>query len=441
MYTNTITKTRVKEIIQLYNLEMEDFDLLKSLLKFESVSGEESKVAAYIKEKLTGLNFLVEKDSMGNIYAVRGNADEYAMINAHMDIVNLNRQYSSSKKSKYYATNSTGKSKSNKNSSTDFSALSVESYDYGFLDKDLEEAKQRMAKSKESEEFKNITISDDNAIKIWDENKDELEGLFGKDFREYGFKCSNCVNNCKTHKLCGYFMPNELLETKKQFAKAKLSYMKVIEVESKKDSDGYVQESFDFAGKMKSLKPVTTVKKNSTKDTEKYIIKVDLINDKISGSGKNRVLGGDDKCGIFIALKIAELLPDMPLKVLFTVQEETGCHGVKHFIAHHVEWLDNVKYSLTIDRRDVSHLLWSQRGTRSCDNNFAAELMYHGINNGIPVKLDDGGSADVVILRNHVPNAVNMSAGYYKAHTSSEYIVPSEVDSIVGWVKDIIEYV
>ena len=129
------------------------------------------------------------------------------------------------------------------------------------------------------------------------------------------------------------------------------------------------------------------------------------------------------------------------MKILFTVDEETGCNGVKYFVKNKAEWLNDVKYSLTIDRKDFCHLLWSQRGTRSCSNDFAGELMYQGVRTGIPVSIQDGGSADVVTIRDYVPNAVNMSAGYYKAHTKNEYIIPSEVDKIVGWVKNIIENV
>ena len=50
----------------------------------------------------------------------------------------------------------------------------------------------------------------------------------------------------------------------------------------------------------------------------------------------------------------------------------------------------------------------------------------------------DGSVADVIHIRNLVPNSVNMSAGYYNAHTSDEYIVPSDVDRIIGWVKNIL---
>ena len=432
MATATKTKnTNTLKLIKLETLNIDDFDTLKELLKFESVSGKESKVALYIKERLTELNFEVKKDSKGNIYATRGIADEYPLLNAHMDIVNLSNRFGGTYSSKYSTTNYKGQKKE---TSKKYSSLMVESYDYdGYLSKEIEEirAKKVSEKAKSS-----VEISDSEAIKIWENDKADIDLLFGEEYKIIGFKCANCVNTCKAFKLCYFFKPNDLIETKRQYAIYKKENNEINETE-----DGLAfQQSFDIDNNIKVINKREVINtKESSK--EKYIIKVDLINDKISGSGKKRVLGGDDKCGVFIALKVAELLPDLPLKVLFTVEEETGCNGVKFFVKEKPEWLTDVKYSLTIDRKDSCHLLWSQRGTRSCNNKFAGELMYQGVRQGIPVKLRDGGSADVVTLRDYVPNAVNMSAGYYKAHTSDEYIIPSDVDKIVGWVRNIVKNV
>lgn len=432
MSTTTVSKGALKErnFIPLKNLRMEDYDMLQDLIRFESISKKEDKVAAYVKEALIELGFTVTRDSMGNVYGERGDADEYALLNAHLDIVNLLSKYG-------YFNKDTKESYNKSYSSYDSLAFDTYSYD-SYLSKEIQDVKA-MKLSKQSKTSINIEdLSDDEAIEVWEEDAKEIKNLFGEEFKMVGFKCANCVNSCKAFKLCYYFEPNATIETKKVYLKYKRELeAEKINDEAQNDAE-FIQESFNLEGRFVKLNKVEK-KESSKSKNQKYLIKVDLIEDKITGSGKKRVLGGDDKCGIFIALKVAETLRDMPMKVLFTVQEETGCNGVKFFVKNNAEWLEDVKYSLTIDRRDYCHLLWSQRGVRSCSDNFAAEVMYQGIRAGIPVKLEDGGSADVVTLRDYVPNAINMSAGYYKAHTSDEYIVPSQVDKIVGWVKNIVQ--
>lgn len=426
-----------RDFIKLSNLAIEDYDLLKSLLQYESISGMESEVALYVEVLLTEMNFEVKKDGMGNIYATRGVSDNYPLMNAHLDIVNLNRGYKSYLTKGSTKVSSTTKERKKKEAKL-YNSLALDSFDYNYSTSIKKDKKN----STNASNFNSIDISEEEAIEIWNERHTDLAMCFLTEFLQFGFTCNNCVNSCKKHKLCGYFAPNDSMDTKKRFAVyTKNNTNKVDIKENKSDT---IQESFNLDGKIKTLTPIKSKEKKSVKQNnkaDKYIIKMDLIGDKISGSGKHRVLGGDDKVGVFMALKIAEKCPELPMKILFTVEEETGCNGVKYFVKHNAKWLEDVKYSLTVDRKDTCHLLWSQRGTRSCSNEFAAELMYQGVREGIPVSIQDGGSADVVILRDFVPNAVNMSAGYFKAHTSSEYIVPSAVDKIFGWIKNIVENV
>lgn len=440
--TMTIDKkiTEEKDFIELKNLQMEDFDMLQDLLKFESISKREEKVANYVKKKLIELGFSVNKDSMGNIFASRGISHNYPLLNCHLDIVELLKRFGSS------FDKSSGKTKEEKYGS--YKSLIFDNYGYtNYLNNEIQEIKAKKSSEQNTVSINLDDLSDEEAISTWEADKSEIKLMYGEDFKAIGFKCANCVNSCKAFKLCYYFEPNSDIKTKKIYLKSKKELEAVNkENESLKENNSpddvdFIQESFDLGDKIVKLNKVNTVSNEPKLKNQKYIIKMDLINDKISGSGKHRVLGGDDKCGIFIALKVAEMLRDTPMKILFTVQEETGCNGVKFFVKNNSKWLEDVKYSITIDRRDYCHLLWSQRGTRSCSDNFAAELMYQGIRAGIPVKLEDGGSADVVTLRNYVPNSVNISAGYYKAHTADEYIVPSEVDKIVGWVKNIVKYI
>ena len=431
MYSSVKTnKKRKKDIIPLSYLNIDDFDELKVLLEFDSVSRNENESREYVKKRLKELNFTTSIDGYGNLFAVRGITNEYALLEAHLD----------KKQIDYKSSNSRFNSVSNYRCDSYFggytkkSSLNVNNIDYGLFKTESVLESSRLSNIYKTKK----NISDEEANAIWEANKEEVKGYFGKEYANFGFNCNHCINKCKsqTFSLCHFFEVNDSLDSKKQFAAYKIS-----EKERLKSNDTTaIQESFDLTGKTVDLIGVKGKNKIVKQPSnEKYIIKMDLINDKITGSGKNRVLGGDDKCGIFAALKVAEMLPNMPMKVLFTVEEEIGCLGAKYFVKNHANWLEDVKYSITIDRKGSNNLLWSQKGTRSCSNEFAGKIIEQGIMAGIPVRIEDGGSADVVYLRDYVPEAINISAGYYNAHRKDEYIIPSELDKIVGWVKNIIE--
>ena len=205
------------------------------------------------------------------------------------------------------------------------------------------------------------------------------------------------------------------------------------------------ENGFDFEDSYQQYLDMYEVDENSMYDLElEYqMINESIINEPyeiieenniLKGVGKNRVLGGDDKCGIFIALEIARILKDKPLKILFTVQEENGCVGISHFIKTNLKWFKDVIFSITIDRRENDNLLPSQLGTRSCVDSFTDKLITSARSVGIEPKIMDGNVADVIYIRDVVPNSVNMSAGYFDAHTSKEYVDINGVQGIIKWL-------
>lgn len=420
--TSKYTKNKVKsqkeiEIEKRLNEKLaKKLEFLIELLKVESISGEEYLVRGIILTKLKELGFETTVDYMGNISAIRGQADKYPLLNAHMDIVDNSYSYwGKYTKSSY----SSGKSYSSSWSKTkDTSDISNLSYLNGYINPEDEVTKEYMNNYSSADGY------DDDEDDDEDEQYKELEkktynyhsGLSDKAIERYiempyselnkWFVCSDCVNfnDCSIagKGICKQFDLDE-------------DNPEAVEVMESIAYDDIIDYGYETAT-----------------DIDSYEVYIE--NGKIQGRGKDRVLGGDDKCGIFIALEVARILPNMPMKILFTVEEEIGCVGIDKFVIHSADWFDNVAYSLTIDRREGDNLLWSQLGKRSCDNAFAGRLAKAGIECGIPVKLQDGSVADVITIRDYVPNAVNMSAGYYSAHTSEEYIVISELLQIINWV-------
>lgn len=410
-YYNNVNKVK-KEAVVLKYINEKDLKFFQEILEAETIGGKEYLIKDSLLEKLKSLGFKTEVDDLGNISAIRGLAKEYPMLNAHMDIVDCSWSYSSYKSSyKDYGLSSYGY---NYGYGPDYEN------DYDFyvdiceeinITKSEHESKAKYHKEileKLKPKFKNLTLSD-------------LEGL--------DCDCIHCKKECKNMYICENFELDTTNETNVEY------FLDSLEDYCRMAMDNFEYYQFESGYEEEEEEEVY---ENAVESNNEYEVVIDLIADKIKGKGKVRVLGGDDKCGVFIALKVAELLPDLPLKILFTVREESGCVGISHFLDNNLDFLSDVKYSLTIDRREGNNLLWSQLGTRSCDNEFAGLLSREGVCAGINVELMDGSVADVIHIRKHVPNSVNMSAGYYEAHSSSEYIVPSEVDKIIGWVKNIL---
>jgi acetylornithine deacetylase/succinyl-diaminopimelate desuccinylase-like protein len=124
---------------------------------------------------------------------------------------------------------------------------------------------------------------------------------------------------------------------------------------------------------------------------------------------------------------------------LFTISEEIGCVGIEHFVKTNAEWFKDVAYDITIDRRYGDNLLWQQCGKYSCSKEFASELASIGIQQGIPVKLENGTVADVIYIREFVKESVNISAGYYEPHSEEEYIIYDDVIRITKWLATFIK--
>ena len=134
-------------------------------------------------------------------------------------------------------------------------------------------------------------------------------------------------------------------------------------------------------------------------------------------TGKNMGIGGDDKIGIFIALA---MLRDLPVfKCVFFVDEEIGCVGSG---LADITFFDNSSLVLQCDRKGTSDFVDNIMGTPLYGEGFAQEvepiLTRFGYTSG------DGGMTDVWQLKENGLKVAcaNMSAGYFRPHTSSEYI-------------------
>jgi di/tripeptidase len=129
------------------------------------------------------------------------------------------------------------------------------------------------------------------------------------------------------------------------------------------------------------------------------------------------MLGCDDKAGMALIL-IAAKYSDCPLKVLFTVEEEIGCNGIKSVDP---SFYDDVAFAITLDRKGSGDIIDTYGGRLMAPKAFVNALMEIGGRFGHELKPSHGSFADTFYISNYCI-AVNMSTGYYNAHSTRDYI-------------------
>lgn len=382
---------------------------LMNILKYHTWHGNEEVMRPYMISTLEMLGFKCEVDSVGNIAAIRGEAERYPLLNAHMDIV-------------------------------------------------------RSVAYKAEQEIKKRTNKGKTVVQTV---KQLTSG------RHIEKKKKKCCTNCVFLDACiNTLVANDTITERAAYWKLKYSkgcdqftldatgYNEMItklydtnyEVEYEDDAD-YGSEEFwrNWARRNaydKDCSVTYTTSYGMTKEekleqdavlNEIYEIKFEEKTGKIS-TNEMRVLGGDDKCGIALALATAYAMPKTPMKLLFTVGEESGCVGISEFCKTNPDWFKDVKYSVTIDRRGDDNLLMWSAGKKNCSKEFAAQLALHGVNAGIPIKVESGTIADVIHIREHVKETVNISAGYHNPHSTTEWIDFYAMCDILKWIQNIVRY-
>ena len=127
-------------------------------------------------------------------------------------------------------------------------------------------------------------------------------------------------------------------------------------------------------------------------------------------------IGGDDRCGIFIIMNIVQQLH---CSVVLCEDEEIGCVGARKFAeSPFIQQLD-VNYMIEFDRMNANDAVFY-----FCDN----EEFTNFVTDFTGYKLAYGSFSDISRIAPVAKvAAVNLSCGYYKAHTVDEYVVYDEM--------------
>ena len=138
-------------------------------------------------------------------------------------------------------------------------------------------------------------------------------------------------------------------------------------------------------------------------------------------------IGGDDRCGVYMILKI---IKKYNCSVLFCEDEEKGLIGATKFTkAAFAKDLD-FNYIIEFDRKGKNDAVFY-----NCDNDEFEDFITAEY-----FEKSYGSFSDISAVAPFIGRAaVNLSCGYYNAHTSEEYTIFSQLKHCLRFVKTIIE--
>lgn len=136
-------------------------------------------------------------------------------------------------------------------------------------------------------------------------------------------------------------------------------------------------------------------------------------------------IGGDDRCGVFMILK---LLKKYRPYVLFTEDEEKGCIGANKVVDQILP--PKVKFIIELDRRGNNDCVFYE-----CDNE-----KFHEYIESFGFKTAIGSFSDICVLSDEWDIAsVNLSSGYYNEHSDKEIIRLDHMERTLNRVEKILE--
>lgn len=140
-------------------------------------------------------------------------------------------------------------------------------------------------------------------------------------------------------------------------------------------------------------------------------------------------IGGDDRCGIYMILQI---IKEKKCSILFCEDEEKGGLGSRKFCrGKYLAELKELKYMIELDRAHKSDAVFYR-----CDNKDFTKFICK--NTGY--KESFGSFSDISTLAPAAGiAAVNLSCGYYNAHTSTEYVLIEEMLETIEAVKKLLD--
>lgn len=150
-------------------------------------------------------------------------------------------------------------------------------------------------------------------------------------------------------------------------------------------------------------------------------------------------LGGDDRCGLAIALAILEQMPDAPIMALFTTKEESGQHGIQNLGNPLPQTL---QAALSLDRKfnNQFDIIETYQAHTMASPSFIQTIRHAAESLDLPVGIGRGAMSDAYYLSTlwKIPQVVNLTVGYVRAHSEHECVILERFHQAGDWIERVV---
>lgn len=135
-------------------------------------------------------------------------------------------------------------------------------------------------------------------------------------------------------------------------------------------------------------------------------------------------IGGDDRCGVYMILKILETTTLRP-SIVFCEDEEIGCVGSEKFSkSKFINDLEDMYFIIELDRRGSKDIVFYDDDNEEF-HKFVKEVTNYNI--------EIGSCSDISnICPECKRSGVNLSCGYYNEHHYYEYVILEEMENTLN---------
>ena len=177
-------------------------------------------------------------------------------------------------------------------------------------------------------------------------------------------------------------------------------------------------------------KPLLCAHMDTVQDDEdaKLAEFINLRRGILSGYG---VIGGDDKCGIYIILDLL-INGRRDFNFLFCVEEEIGLVGSSNFVSK-ID-ISFIPYGIVLDRRGQENIICTNNnyGTKKFEN------IISKIGKDFGYSPTTGASSDADRLSEQI-SCANLSVGYFNPHSKNEFVIVPALVNAEKYVESIID--